>query len=430
MEKLVWRLFHVFPHERQRALCMALLAFLWSLGAYCTQTLFDGFFLEHVGAAALPKAYFITALAACCIAGLLWRLLKRFAPITVFFTAMAIMALVCMAGAVGFYLGLFDTTSQWLWMGAKVTTSVLVIVLCTCFWACCDRIYGLSDATRLYGLFNAAVFGGDMVGGGLISLGLRTFHIPGMLLITGTVLVLACFFLRGQVNSWPVHKLPTGPEGNYPALSRGKFWKTVVASPFTLWLIVAYMLVQLLCVVTQFNYMEEFGNHFHRTEGELTAFLGQCTFFISFVNIFVNLFVYGRVVQRLGINNIILACPIFFVATFLSWTVTDVLLVAICGLVAVKGLSETIDENNFNVLVNAVPSHLKEQIRVTGSVFEPFGMLVSSVVLMVGSAHSRWLGLIVACITLAVIALLRTSFRKEPAMQSASNPAPASSPTP
>jgi hypothetical protein len=401
---------------------MALLAFLWSLGAYCTQTLFDGFFLENVGAAALPQAYFATAVAACGTAGLLWWLLKRFAPITVFSTALGTMALICSIGALGYYFGVFAGIGNWLWMASKVTTSVLVIILCTCFWACCDRIYGLNDATRLYGLFNAAIFAGDMVGGGLISLGLSTLHIGGILVVTAAALAVASLFLRAEVRHWPAHKL--SPEvAQASLLGRGRFWKTVAASPFTLLLIVAYMLVQLLCVVTQYNYMEEFGNHFHHTEGELTAFLGPCTFFISFVNIFVNLFAYSRVVQRLGINNVILACPIFFVATFLSWSVSDLLIIAICGLVAVKGLSETIDENNFNVLVNAVPSHLKEQIRVTGSVFEPFGMLVSSLVLMVGSAHSRWLGLVVACVTLGVISMLRRSFRKDapgvPAAQTA-----------
>jgi ATP/ADP translocase len=413
MEKLVWKLFHIFPHERRRALCMCVLAFFWSLGAYCTQTLFDGFFLERVGAAALPQAYFITAVAACGIAGLLWTLFKRFAPITVFSTALLAMAITCGVGAFCFYFGYLNSLGTWAWMGAKVITSVLVIVLCTCYWACCDRIYGLSDATRLYGLFNASIFAGDMVGGGLISLGLSSLHIPGILLITATVLVVAFLYLRGDLMRWPGHHKLMAEETAQHPMARGSFWKTVVTSPFTLLLIGAYMLVQLLCVVTQYNYMGRFENHFHQTEGELTAFLGQCTFFISFVNIFVNLFVYSRVVQRLGINNVILACPLFFVATFVGWTLTDLLLVAICGLVAVKGLSETIDENNFNVLVNAVPGQLKEQIRITGSVLEPFGMLVSSLVLMVAAVYSHWLGLIVALITLAVIALLRTSFRRE-----------------
>jgi hypothetical protein len=411
MDKVIWKLFHIFPHERRRAFCMCVLAFLWSLGAYCTQTLFDGFFLERVGATELPKAYFVTALAACGIAGLLWTLFKKFPPIAVFSTALIIMAITCAAGAFCFYWGYPMTMGPWAWMCAKVVTSVLVIVLSTCFWACCDRVYGLNDATRLYGLFNASIFGGDMVGGGLISLGLSTLHIPGILLVTATALTLGFFWLRGDMTRWPDHR--TRPEGETHPLARGSFWKKVVSSPFTLLFIGAYMLVQLLCVVTQYNYMERFGSHFQNTEGELTAFLGQCTFFISFVNIFVNLFVYSRVVQRLGINNVILACPVFFVATFISWTMTDLLLVAVCGLVAVKGLSETIDENNFNVLVNALPGKLKEQIRVTGSVFEPFGMLVSSLVLMVAAAHSHWLGLIVSLMTLGVIALLRTSFRRE-----------------
>jgi len=390
---------------------MSLLAFLWSLGAYCTQTLFDGFFLERVGASALPQAYFVTAVAACGIAALLWSLFKRFAPITVLSTALGVMAVCCGVGAILFAGGYGSQMGVWVWMASKVATSVLVIVLSTCFWACCDRVYGLSDATRLYGLFNAAVFAGDMVGGGLISVGLSTLHIAGILVITALSLVAAFLFLKGQMARWPDHRIVPAADESHP-LARGSFWKRVIASPFTLTLIMGYMLVQLLCIVTQYNYMARFGDHFQNTEGELTAFLGQCTFFISFVNIFVNLFVYSRVVQRLGINNVILACPIFFVATFIGWSISELMLVAICGLIAVKGFSETIDENNFNVLVNAVPTQLKEQIRITGSVFEPFGMLVSSLVLMVAAEHSHWLGLVVACATLSVMVLLRTSLRR------------------
>ncbi len=423
MERVVETLFNVYAGEQKQAFRLALLAFLWSLGAYCGQILFDGLFLEHVGASALPAAYLATSLTVFAVAAAILKLLNRVAVATIFCWALGLMALFFVGAIIAAKAGLLEGHGTWPWLVLKFMTSSFCIILYTCFWAFVDQFHDLHNAKRLYCLFGSAMFLGDAVGGAFISLGLQQLKLSGMLLTLTVVLLLCLWGARSLMARMPTPPPPTSEDGVTTRHTIRTFLRTVILSPFTLLLMVAYMLAELLRMVTQYNYMKSFETYFDAArfvgdDNALTVFLGECIFWISLGNIVFGLFFYSRVVKGMGINNLILMCPLFFVGTFMTWSVVDFLIIAVCGLVAVEGLSETLDDNNFNVLVNAVPSGIKDRIRViTGSFFEPIGMLLSAGLMMLFQTGSQWLGLILALITLGVICLLRRSYRKTVRLQ-------------
>lgn len=78
-----------------------------------------------------------------------------------------------------------------------------------------------------------------------------------------------------------------------------------------------------------------------------------------------------------------------------------------------EGTLYVIDDSNFNLLLNAVPSRLKYKIRVMiESFFEPIGMLTSAMLLSFFQNQSKLLGLILAICSLCVALALSANYLK------------------
>ena len=79
---------------------------------------------------------------------------------------------------------------------------------------------------------------------------------------------------------------------------------------------------------------------------------------------------------------------------------------------AVEGVSYLIDENNSNLLLNAVPSAFKNKVRIAiDSFFEPLGMLISSLIFLLWNVNNIALGLALALGALVVALCLRAQYR-------------------
>ena len=182
--------------------------------------------------------------------------------------------------------------------------------------------------------------------------------------------------------------------------------KSILASPFTLLLMTSNFLIYLLLVITEYNYMYTFENYFASqpdsnagggTEASLTLFLGKCLASVSVCNLIFGLFIYSRMVRRFGIGSLLMITPILLIISFTGWSVSASLVFPLIGFFVVEGTLYVIDDNNFNLLLNAVPAKLKYKIRVMiESFFEPIGMLTSAMLLSFFQGQSKLLGLVLA----------------------------------
>ena len=124
-------------------------------------------------------------------------------------------------------------------------------------------------------------------------------------------------------------------------------------------------------------------------------------------------FLYSRLVQKMGLNNIILIAPAFFMVVFFSWFYRDALPIALLGLIAREGMAYTFDDNNLILLISGVPSKVKNQVRVSiESFFEPAGMFISAALLLLFRNESKLLGLFLSLAALAIVFLLRAEYPK------------------
>lgn len=416
------RLFNIYSGEEKNALLFAGLGFLWSLGVTSGQKFADALFLLHIGADELPTAYIITACAMMIMAAFF---LKAFHVIRIHRTFMGVL----FVGAIFYglaYLCLLlgiGTHSKLFWFTLKIFGSVLFTLCITCFWTFIDQYFHLQDAKRLYSLFTSAVFLGLATTGFIMRSGLVDFQ--NLTLLIMLILLSVCFWIHKiALSVTPIHdEHALETSGDQEGTTFKSLFRSILRSKFTMLLMVGNFLMFLFIVTTEYSYLSAFDHHFAPvstmvTGGEehaqLTLFLGQSIASVSIINLIFGLFLYSRIVRRFGVSNLLLCTPLFLLVTFSGWLIDDsTLLFPLMGFFVVEGMVYFIDDNNFTLLLNAVPTKTKYRIRLMiESFFEPTGMLVSSLLLSFAPIDSRKLGLILASCAVVVALLLRKQYLK------------------
>lgn len=418
-KNLLQRIFNIYPGEEKNALKFACLGFLWAWGATSGLKFADALFLIHVGAESLPKAYTFIALGMLIISSALLYAFHNFTPYTIFRTVLSL-------GMV-FYLTVFTALHfdigshfEWFWYALKLAGFFMFALCMTCYWTFIDRYHHLQDAKRLYSLFSSTIFLGAGTTGLFMHSGLLDLEHVALLIVT----------LFGVTYLW-IRKIASDVslvshedseiEGNVEIGSTFKLvFRAIASSPFTMLLMTSNFLIYLLLVTTEYNYMSTFEAYFDTvptlendggTESQLTLFLGKWIAVVSVGNLIFGLFIYSRLVRRFGITSMLMITPCLLIFAFSGWSMSASLFFPLIGFFVVEGTLYVIDDSNFNLLLNAVPSKVKYKIRVMiESFFEPIGILTSATLLSFFQNQSKLLGLILATCALIVALVIRSKY--------------------
>lgn len=419
---MIQKIFNIYPGEAKNALFFAILGFLWAFGATSGLKFGDALFLLHVGADSLPQLYAITASGMLIIASFLFYAFHQFSPYRIFQAVLLV--------GISFYAFIFlnllidfGLESRWLWFALRIAGSYLFTVLITCFWTFIDQYHHLRDAKRLYGLFSCSIFLGAATTGMVMNTGFLTLEHLIILIIA--ILGVTFYWVKKIKRDIPLvlHEDNELEGGGTEENSSFKFLlRSILTSRFTLLLMASNFLIQLLIVITEYNYMSTFQNYFasqplnvidEGTESNLTLFLGQWLATVSFTNLIFGLFIYNRLVRRFGATSLLIVTPILLIISFSGWSISSSMLFPLIGFFVVEGTLYVIDDSNFNLLLNAVPSKLKYKIRIIiESFFEPIGTLLSATFLHFFKNESKVLGLILASLALLIALGLRSQYLK------------------
>ena len=173
--------------------------------------------------------------------------------------------------------------------------------------------------------------------------------------------------------------------------------------------------MNILAIVTEFTYFDQIETLFgHKgDEHKITEFLGMCNTCISLFNMGFGIFLYSRVTKKMGVHNIILIAPLFFMSTFLLWLTGDYMYIIFLAFFAREGMTFTFEDNNLNLLISGAPPRIKNQTRAAIEMFmEPAGMLVSGLLLIGLMNQSKFLGLTISGVALSAMLLLRIEYPK------------------
>ena len=420
MGKTLRNLFNIYPEESTKACFFALLGFLASLGVICGSRLTEALFLLHVGAESLPTTYVATAIVAMVITAVLLWAYHHFSAYQIFLSILLIMACAYLVVLPCFVLG-WGMSSPLFWFVLKVMGEIFFINLLTGFWSFVDQYHHLQDAKRLYALFASAAFLGVAVAGALIQTAFLS--VATLLIFVISMLVISAFWtavLARKVPSITIDHTSEDPEPK-EQISLKKFIKAVLSSRIAVLLLSVDLVIQMLMWITEFNFMSAFEARLGspdvalgtETAAVLTRFLGRWSSIVGVLNIVICLFVYNRLVKRFGVNNLEIITPVALILVFLAWPISHSLVVPLFGYFVVEGLNFVIDENNFNLLLDAVPNKIKYKFRVmVDFFFEPLGMLLSGPVIAMSHLYSRWVGLGLAIIGAALAVGIRHNYIK------------------
>jgi hypothetical protein len=405
-------LFNLHAGEGRKASLFIILGLLWSVGSYGSFVLSEGMFLERVGAHALPKIYFGIACAMCLLSAILIIALNRFSLVYLF---VAIIALWICVNFIFFALYPLYSLGNTYWYFYKAAGWMMPISTYIVYWAFADQYYDLQDGKRFFCLFNATTFLGDALGSALIAYALDFlgFRMLLLLFIGAMLLAIPMIFMITSRLSPFLEDQASSVDASFKLDLRG-ILNAVLRSKFTVYLIVFYFSMQLLAVVTEFNYMETYEKCFDNAPiHALTEFNGRCGMWISLGNMLFGMLFYSRLVKKMGINNIIVIAPSFFLAIFCFWFFRDALSLAVFGMVAREGMAYSFDDNNLNLLITGVPAKVKNQVRVSiESFIEPTGMFAAASFLLFFQNEAHLLGLTISIIALASVIFLRSSYPK------------------
>lgn len=413
MKDFLRKVFGIYPGEGTHALRFVRLAILWAFGSSCLDTLSDGLFLEHIGAAFLPRVYLIIALSMIGVSTIVIYSLKATSPYRILIFAMTYGAVLCIGSA--FFVS--QSPPDTFWYALKIASRVFFAVMIAISWTFTDQYHDLQDAKRVYSLYSAAYFLGTILAGLSINFFLDKIGFSGLLLLaSGSILAgmgvaRTIAFHSKAVYDDSVEGVFSGSRNSFSSVIQ-----LISRSRFAITLLLLSLVTQLLITVTEFNYLESFGAHFkspdnHLAEGHIAEFLGKCRAWISFCNILIGVFLFGRLLRRSGLTNVILITPLFFMSLYFGWVFHQTLGLAILGLIAVDGILFNVEDNCFNLLSNAVPTKLKSRVRIINdSFFEPIGLLLSALLLFGVQSGSKWLGLILAAMVLILTFIIRSIY--------------------
>lgn len=412
MKRLLYKAVGIFPGEGQSAFRFVRLAILWSFGSSILETLSISLFIEKVGANHLPIAYMITSIGLILISSFFIYLLRRTTPHNIFYNVLYISTFFTFIST----LILFSNPSEWYWYFLQICTNILVSALIASFWTFVSQYHDLQDAKRIYGIYNASYFLGYVLSGALINLIFKKIGYFGLFSIA--MLSLATSIVETHLIKKRVSAIEDDiSEGFFSGGKRGflSILRIFYKSPFAIILVTMSIAIQLLRTTTEYSYMEAFEKIFDGTNNKemICQFLAKCKGYIAFFNIIIGMFFYSRFVRKFGIGNMLLIPPIFFMTLYTEWSIANSLFIIIMAIIAVEGILYTIEDNNFNLLVNATPYKLQSLLRIINdSFFEPAGMLLCSIFLVFLQSYNFILGLSLATVFLIISIIIKYLYPK------------------
>ncbi|MBB65097.1 MAG: hypothetical protein CMO81_08540 [Waddliaceae bacterium] len=381
------RLFSIFRGEEKSAMIFALLGFTWAFAGSAGLKLSDAAFLIRIGGEDLSNSYILSALCLFTIAYFYIRALNRYSLYQIYSSVLLICSIFYAILSLSIWSPLAEKI-EWIWYVYRVLAYVLWVELTTSYWSFVDLHYTLQDAKRLFCSLNCAIFIGTASAG--------IFMSTGILGTAGYMCVVACTFIFCLAILHKIHE--TIPEldqehevdqNESVKQSNKRLVLTILASSFTLLLFANTLLKDTLCLMAEYFYLITMESHFSLSEvplggeagSDISRFLGTITIWTSLGNLIFGLFMYGRVVRRIGVNNTIFIMPSIYLVFFEGSLQSTHFLFPIVTFLVIEGLIYTVNDTNLGILLSATPSKLKYKIRVLiESFFEPLGVLIGALI--------------------------------------------------
>lgn len=311
-------------------------------------------------------------------------------------------------------LGLPEPYETGLYYVLKLYLAMWYIALYSLFWNFTDAYFDIQDAKRLFPLFSAFCALGTTIGALIVSLLAGVLPMHAFLLVWAGVAVATApvaVLLRRRWQRIADSDTELDDEKKSVLSQLGQVGRAFRTSPYAATLVLTLFVTLLMTNLAEYQYSTVL--QAGRDEARLATLFGQLYAGASIFNLIVCLFVFNRLVTRIGVRNVALVLPLTYFAVFAYFFLAGGTMAALAAFFAYHGVLTSIEYNNQNLLFNATPSQVKRPFRtVVEGLCEPLASLLAGGFLLLAAKTSDMrelsgIGVLLGAALIAVVAALR-----------------------
>ncbi|SEG10296.1 MULTISPECIES: MFS transporter [unclassified Methylobacterium] len=240
----------------------------------------------------------------------------RFVPITYRFFAANILA---------FALTLYLAPAEWgVWIGRVffVWLSIFNLFVVSIFWATIVDVFSNAQGKRLFGFIAAGATLGAIAGSATTAILAKNVPTWGLMLCAVVLLEIAVFCMRGLAAlSTQLHEVPGrdgGAEDGQDRTIGGSVLAGVTRTLASPYLLNISLFLLLFSVTSTFLYFEQAGiaKRSFPDRGAQTAFFASVDLAVNVLTLGIQLFLTGRIVNRIGVALTLAILPAFSILGF------------------------------------------------------------------------------------------------------------------
>lgn len=312
------RLFNIRRGEGRTSSLMLLHAFFMGIATVFFETAASALFLTSYDKGAIPIAYIGAAIVSTLTGIAYSRLRDRLT----FWGLMGATLLFLFVTVLGFRIGLTFSEAAWIAFGLFVWYRVLSILTDLEYWAVASRIYDVRQSKRLFSFIGSGEVVARIVGSFSIPLVVGLVGVPNLIFISavGLLLCLLVVILLQKHSRDEEQEAPSGPAGSEPSAGfaqiREMFGKPYVALIFAL--AIAGVFGKYF---VDFAFLQQMQTRYSDA-ANLAGFFGIFSGVTQLANLFMRVFISGRVLNRWGIRAGLLILPVAHLACTIAIVVT------------------------------------------------------------------------------------------------------------
>lgn len=334
----------------------------------------DSLFMAYAGGKSIPYAWLVLGGLAAPVAPLFANISAKYSP--------SKLLLGIVAGGVLVIMGL------WLFAGGTDGNKYLVfyavkelyaLFLLSFFWNFLNGFLDTQQAKRFLPVLGAVWSLGDFAGGKVTGLLVHRLGVEGLFPVwaAGTLLLMP---LVGMIDKR--FSRPTTPGRKAPRLRLAPLIGRVRGSRLLGGLAATAALFLATGIALRYQYYDIFGHAFPDV-AKGAAFLGSLRAYVSLFKIAAGLFLLPRLVQWLGVRNVLLIYPAGAIVALAGLALMPSLGTASLAFFVVIGMGQAIYEPAFNFTMNVVSAHERTAIRTFfNGIMNPIGAIGVSLALL------------------------------------------------
>lgn len=397
------------------------LAAIFQGGLTIGTTAGDSLFLSNIGVESLPYIYVVMPLIMVLYASLFSYLISKMGIKKLLYTSVVFVSAIALTLfiLISFRDAFSDFQVNALYFLIKIFTTVIYIAFYSLYWNYADLYFDMSEGKRLFAYLAAGTALGVIAGGLTVTFATESLGVPTLFMlwtVSGLLSIPVIYYINTHFSVLTIGGLVDDEEEESAWQVLKNHWGSIARIRYVSVLAVMVFCVSLLAGIAEYQYYDVFSSLY--TEAELAVLLGQLYAGVNVFNLIVCAFLFNRLVLRIGVTNVAMIQPVVYIFAF-SYLLLDYGFgAAILAFFAYQGMAWSVDNNNYNLLYNALPNTNRAQLRtILEGLLEPMATAIAGVYLLfyaskVPAEGISLVGFLGALILFAFVILMKKNYLK------------------